>query len=121
MACDMKITMTHNEESKDYKITGYYCIYNSNKQPRIKNTRTNVFYKNNNTQQYKTSRLIQGQKSNLFRNGSFYNSIKRSQTNLQNFKTELKDFLTPYINRNYQLILLDYNINLLEIKQFQLL
>ena len=30
---------------------------------------------------------------------------------------QLKDFLTPYINRNYQLILLgDFNINLLEDK-----
>jgi hypothetical protein len=87
MACDMKITMTHNEESKDYKIPGYYCINNSNKQPRIKihGQITNVFYKNNNTQQYKTSRLIQGQKSHLFRNGSFYNSIKRS-TNMYTLK-----------------------------------
>jgi hypothetical protein len=34
---------------------------------------------------------------------------------MQTFKTELKDVLTPYINRNYQLILLgDFNINLLE-------
>jgi hypothetical protein len=38
-----------------------------------------------------------------------------SQTNMQNFKTELKDYLTSYINRNYQLILLgDFNIDLLE-------
>jgi hypothetical protein len=30
---------------------------------------------------------------------------------------QLKDFLTPYINRNYQLISLgDFNINLLEDK-----
>ncbi len=27
---------THNKESIDYKIPGYYCIYNSNKQPSIK-------------------------------------------------------------------------------------
>ena len=40
-----------------------------------------------------------------------------SQTNTQTFKTELKDFLTPYINRNYQFILLgDFNINLPEDK-----
>jgi hypothetical protein len=27
---------THNEASIDYKIPGYHCIYNSNKQPSIK-------------------------------------------------------------------------------------
>ncbi len=41
---------------------------------------------------------------------TLYKSPK--QTNMQTFKTELNDFLAPYINRNYQLILIgDININ----------
>ncbi len=40
-----------------------------------------------------------------------------SQTNMQTIKTELKDFLTPYISRNYEFILLgDFKINLPENK-----
>ena len=37
MAADIiDLVETHNEESIDYKIPGYFCIYNSNKQPSIK-------------------------------------------------------------------------------------
>jgi hypothetical protein len=37
MAADIiYLVETHNEGSIDYKIPGYYCIYNSNKQPSIK-------------------------------------------------------------------------------------
>ena len=37
MAADIIcLVKTQNEESIDYKIPGYYSIYNSNKQPSIK-------------------------------------------------------------------------------------
>jgi hypothetical protein len=36
---------THIEQSIDYKIPGYYCIYNSNKQPSIKIRRQMCYIK----------------------------------------------------------------------------
>jgi exonuclease III len=126
MAADIFcLVETQNEESIDYKIPGYYCIYNSNKQPSVKIHGQMCFIKTTILNNIKLVESYKVKSPIKFALQAFliqFNNLlictlykSSSQKNMQTFKTVLKDFLTPYIHRNYQLILLgDFNINLLD-------
>jgi hypothetical protein len=103
MAADIIcLVETHNEGSINYKIPGYDCIYNSNKQPSIKIHGQMCYVKTTILDNIKVVDSYKIKTPIKFAMEAFliqFNDLlictlykSPSQTNMKTFKTELKDF-----------------------------